>query len=98
MENIFLDECSQNLDNGMKFINLYSSNDSDKKLYYINLLDKQILKLDTIEDRQKRKNYILATQNIILQLESLDQKDKPILLISNNSSRNSYLPTNRNTH
>ena len=74
----FLNECSQNLDKAIDFINSSSHEDNDTRLYYIDLLDKQIMKLDTIEDRNNRKLYILATQNILSQLESLYKKEKQI--------------------
>lgn len=91
----FLNECSQNLDKAIDFINSSSHEDNDTRLYYIDLLDKQIMKLDTIEDRNNRKLYILATQNILSQLESLYKKEKQI---DNKSSRSTYLPEYRNTH
>ena len=69
---------------------------------YIEVSTKQLISLDTIitDDitiKIKRKNYIIATQNYINQLEDLKDGTDRINMLSYQSNRESYLPENRHS-
>ena len=70
---------------------------------YIEKSTVQIIKLDSVSSSNdailyKRKQYIIATQTYIGQLECLkDGKEYTILLSNESSDRDEYLPENRHS-
>lgn len=84
-----------------KYINIKLSTDDIKLVdEYVEMCSRQLISLDSIisdhiEIKNKRKQYILATQNYINQLEDLKSGTDRINMISYNSNRDSYLPVNR---
>nr|QBK90104.1 MAG: BAG domain protein [Pithovirus LCPAC102] len=100
-----------NLDNAMEYINTCNKPSYklpsilDEQKQWIESLSLQLLKLDEIDGdiniKNDRKQYILATQSIITQIEHLFTTKKNILMIlssDKSSERISYNPINRNTH
>jgi hypothetical protein len=72
-----------------------SHNERDK---WCNILTDDILKLDNMTNSRKRKEIIMAIQNVLYQLDHIFEKGKSPILLLNVGKRESYLPENKDSH
>lgn len=100
MEQRYYEQITINIDRAVQFIATYKSEQEQdtKRKQYSHLLTNDLLLLDTLTRSSRRKEYIVALQQILEQLDTLFEKEKPNILLTAQSTRINYLPNQRDSH
>ncbi len=89
-----------NIDCAVQFIATHKSdiNKIPKRKELSHLLTNDLLLLDTLTRTTQRREYIIAIQNILEQLDTLFDENKTSILLTAQSTRTNYLPDQRDSH